>query len=344
MSEINLEKLLENMDSRKGCDIVYYIDDVLPARGRYAVLGMAGSGKTTVVFDQVLHISCGQDWMGHRTTPCRVLWLNLNDEPAIATKIRLDKMLHSLGLSQPPERLMIVNQSDWQDMPFSMKTKFETDNTYELINTWNTDILVVDSLRKFLPFKDQVMDVKPLRDLFNDYPDMVQLLIHHAQQKGITAAELFSSQDPGSYMANSSELARDVDGFFIVTGHTKNNILDHISLRAVSKRFTMLDRNIRIDVEQDGKTTFKLNYGGLYIPELRLEQKHIIDILKNAGKDGMSVSELVNSSETVLGRATVYRYIEELYDTGWIELVSRRGRGKRFYVLTEEGRKNLPAL
>lgn len=106
---------------------------------------------------------------------------------------------------------MIVNQSDWPDKTFSLKSRIEVDNTYELIGTWNPDIFVVDSLRKFLPFKDQVMNVKPLQTLYNDYPNMVHFFIHHAQQKGITAAELFSCEDPGSYMANSSELAREVE-------------------------------------------------------------------------------------------------------------------------------------
>lgn len=145
-------------------------------------------------------------------------------------------------------------------------------------------------------------------------------------------------------MANSSELAREVDGYFIVKGHTKDNLLDYVLLRAVSKRFTMLEKSIRIDIEQDGKTTYKLTYGGLYLAELRLEEKHIVDILKNADETGMSILELVASSQTALYRSTAYRYIEGLYDTGWIELVSRGIKGKRFYRLTDEGKKNIPAL
>lgn len=175
MTDVTLEKLFENMESRDGCDVGYYIEDVLPARGRYAV-GMAGSGKSTLILDQMLHVTSGKDWMGHKTTPCKVLWLNLNDEPVAALKIRVDKMLHSLGVSTAPSNLMIVNQSEWEDKTFSMNNKIEIDNTYELIDIWKPNIFVVDSLRKFLPFKDQVMNVKPLQALYSNYPNMVHFL------------------------------------------------------------------------------------------------------------------------------------------------------------------------
>ena len=140
MNDITLEKLLENMESRDGCDIGYYIEDVLPTQGRYVVIGMAGSGKSTLVLDQILHVTSGKNWMGHKTKPCKVLWLNLNDEPAAALKIRLDKMLHSLGMSLTPPNLIIVTQSDWPDSTFSMKNKIEIDNTYKFIDTCKPEV------------------------------------------------------------------------------------------------------------------------------------------------------------------------------------------------------------
>ena len=358
MAEITLKQMQANME-REYDDGPYYIENVVPGRGRYAFIGMAGAGKSTMVCHQVLHMSSGLPWMANKTRPCRVLWLNLNDEPADVLKKRMEMLRRGIGLDELPPNLMIVNQADWIGKLFGMHTAGAMDNTYRIIDEWQPDVFVIDSLRKFLPFKDQVMNVRPLHILSNEYPEMVQYYIHHAQQKGVTAAQLFTDRDPASYMANSSDLARDVDGYYIIRAFTKDNLLESIALRAVSKRYCMLPRPIKIDVRLSRRAhisprrfgepgeieAIELGYGGLYLPELRLEQMHIIDILaKHDGSYGLSIGEIVEASSTAVAISTTYRHIEELYQLGWIKLVARGERGKRFYELTEEGRKNVPAL
>ena len=358
MIEITLEEMLANME-RRDDDVEYYIEGVLPGRGRYAAIGLTSHGKTTLACHKMLHVTSGREWMGKKTRPGLVLWLNLNDEPSQVLKNRMHDLSRGMELDSLPPNLMIVNQSEYAGRPFGMHDDRGRDNTYRVIDLWHPDILVIDSLRKFLPFKDQVMNVRPLQMLSNDYPAMVQYYIHHAQQKGVTGAQVFTDKDPASYFANSSDLARDVDGYFVVRGFVRNELLEHIALRAVSKRYLLFPRPMKIDVEfirpiridpehygePSKQTALKLVYGGLYVPELRLEQKLIVDILaKQAGDTGLSVSEVVALSETAVARSTVYRNMEELYEAGWVELVSRGNRGKRFYRLTEEAKKSLPAL
>lgn len=358
MNEITMERLTANMEQGPA-DLEYHIEGVLPVGGRIAAVGLSGHGKSTLLLHQALHVTTGKDWMGHPTRPSSVLWLNLNDEPRDVVYMRERLLGRGMGLDAKPENLILVSQSEWPDQPFGMHSGDRVRNTFQLIDTCQPDILVIDSLRRFLPFKDQVMIVRPLHELTSHYPMMTQYYIHHAQQKGITATQLLTDEDPASYFANSSDLARDVDAFFVVKAFKRDERLERIVLRAVSKRFLVLPKPIQIDVqnlrraqfspnhygEPTGPSALVLVYGGLYAPELPLEQKHILDVLaKNAGDYGMSVRELVNASETAIALTTTYRHIEKLYEAGWIELVSRGDRGKRFYRVTAEGMKNLPAL
>jgi RecA-family ATPase len=76
MLEISEEEIITKMNDRTDCDIEYLIENVIPSKGRYAIIGLAGSGKTTLVLDQMVHVSLGTDWMGCKTNQGKILWLN----------------------------------------------------------------------------------------------------------------------------------------------------------------------------------------------------------------------------------------------------------------------------
>jgi len=312
----------------------YYVEKWIPTAGRYTTIGKAGSGKSTLLLHMAIHIAAGMNWLSYKTKQAKVLWLNCNDEPKAATGIRLIKMLNSLGIDKPDD-LTLVHQSDF-DYTFGLRTKEEKANMNFLLETFKPDILFIDSLRKILPFDNQVMMVNPLRDLYDHFPNMVLFPLHHAQEKGISSSELFTTDDPGSYMANSSELARDMDGYFVITSHLKNELIDYFGIRAVTKRCVLVNTLIRIDVVQDGKNTLELKHGGIFLAPLRLEQRHIIDILHEAGNEPLTVNGIRKGSHSSISQTTIYRYIEELFNSHWIETAKRGDRGRYFYQLTVE--------
>jgi DNA-binding MarR family transcriptional regulator len=310
----------------------YYIDKWIPASGRYTTIGKAGSGKSTLLLHIGIHMAAGMDWLGYKTKHAKVLWLNCNDEPKSATGTRLVKMLNSLEMEKPDD-LTLIHQSDFE-YTFGLRTREERENMHSLIEEFTPDIIFIDSLRKILPFDNQVMLVNPLRDLYEQFPNMVLFPLHHAQEKGISSSELFTTDDPGSYMANSSELARDMDGYFVITSHLKNELIDYFGIRAVTKRCILINDLIRIDVIQDGKNTLGLKHGGTFLAPLRLEERHIIDILHEAGNEPLTVNGIRKGSHSAISQATIYRYIEELFKANWIETAKRGDRGRYFYRLT----------
>jgi energy-coupling factor transporter ATP-binding protein EcfA2 len=310
----------------------YYIDQWIPTKGRYTTIGKAGSGKSTLLLHMAIHIAAGIDWLGNKTKQGRVMWLNCNDEPKPATGTRLKKMLNSLHIKKPDD-LVIIQQSDFPQT-FGLRNLEEKENLFTLIDIVKPDILFIDSLRKILPFDNQVMIVTPLRDIYRSFPNMVLFPLHHAQEKGITNSELFTTEDPSSYMANSAELARDVDGYFIITSHLKDELIEYFGVRAITKRCVLTGKLTRINVIQDGKTTLELIDGGLFLAPLRLEQRHIVDILYESIDEPLTVSGIRKGSHSAISQATIYRYIEDLYNSNWIETAGRGDRGKYFYRLT----------
>ena len=322
----------------------YYIDKVLPKTGLNVPFGKKGSGKSTLFLHMAIHIAAGLDWLGHKTTQARVLWLNY-DEPKLALSIRLNKMLNSLNISKPEDLIIFTPADDFPDETIGLQTDNAYINLCQLMSKFTPGALVVDSLRKIVTFDRQVMNVTPLYRLRKDFPETSLVPLAHAQEKGITSSELFIVEDPGSYMANSADLSRDADAYYVTMGILKkgnNSELDYICIKGVTKRYTVISKSMRANIIQN-EEAMEINDGGLYLPIPRLEQQQIITILAKSPHP-LSISEIVASGDTSVARSTANKYVGQLYEAEWIDVATRGDRGAMYYELTENSREHLKYL
>lgn len=67
--------------------IQWRVKGLLPATGIAAIYGPSGSGKSFLAKDLGACIALGQDWFGHRTTPCDVTYVMLEGEGGLRNRV-----------------------------------------------------------------------------------------------------------------------------------------------------------------------------------------------------------------------------------------------------------------
>jgi len=67
--------------------IQWRVKGLLPETGIAAIFGPSGSGKSFLAKDLGASIALGQDWFGHRTTPCDVTYVMLEGEGGLRNRV-----------------------------------------------------------------------------------------------------------------------------------------------------------------------------------------------------------------------------------------------------------------
>jgi RecA-family ATPase len=84
------------------------IDGLLHVGSKMVLGGGAKSFKTWTMIDLAVSVANGQPWMGRRTIECKVLYVNLEIQPAFFKK-RIAEILQRRGLSLQPGELDVWN-------------------------------------------------------------------------------------------------------------------------------------------------------------------------------------------------------------------------------------------
>ena len=334
----------------------YLVENYLPASCRAPILGPASVGKTWIYMDLSLHLTLGMNWMGQKVKQSKVLWLNLNDETKESNGNKLERLMRGLNISSKPPDLVVIQQSDWvnrddgkPDRHFDLLNDRNKNDVRWLLDTVKPDVMFADSMRKFVPIKQRVMDVVPFSEIFNEYKPLALCPLTHAQQKGITSHELLACDSPLDYFANSSDLARDIDCYSVIDNEKDDDgLVTRFFVRYCTKRAYVAGTPFVINVTQTPEM-FKLEYGGEYAPPLEPAHRIILDILNNnylrhdPDSPGMAIKDIIEASNRNINYGIAYRHMQLLDGMGFVKLISRR-LNKYIWTITPSGRRNLGVI
>jgi len=100
--------------------IQWRIKGLLPTTGIAAIFGPSGSGKSFLAKDLGACIALGEDWFGHRTTPCDVTYVMLEGEGGLRNRVEAweahnGKLLPS-GFKAMPQPFQLADPEQVQEL------------------------------------------------------------------------------------------------------------------------------------------------------------------------------------------------------------------------------------
>jgi hypothetical protein len=192
------------------------------------------------------------------------------------------------------------------------------------------------------------MEVEPFSALFNEFKPIAICPLTHAQQKGITSGDLFRADDPLSFIANSSDLAREIDCLSVLDNELNDDgkVIRFFMKYKVKRMYHVDGVPFVINLKQT-PDMLRLEYGGEYVEPLEPALRIILDILNDnyerhdPNSPALAMEDIIEASNGNVNKGTTaYRHMITLEKDGYIRLVSRR-LNKYLWTITSKGRKNL---
>lgn len=235
----------KDFENLKNIKVEWIIEDWLPKGDISAIVGKAGSFKTTLALHFAYAIAEGKlVFNKYNTKQSKVLYLN--EENNNATFLDMIKRVKN-GLD-------LINFSD--NIYFSLLENFKFDNSKDMeeiiafINKEGINILICDSFRRF--FLGQENDATLMNKLFNNFKAIRNrcsglniVLIHHTKKDNAQF-----KQDVRDMMRGSSDFINFLDSAIDISRkHGKDVIvINHAKIRA---RHEILGKVIAINTSDD---------------------------------------------------------------------------------------------
>lgn len=266
--------------------------------------GGSKSFKTWVQLDLALCVAYGEMWLGHKTIPGRVLFVNFEIQPAFFQR-RIIKIAEARGIVLQPDRLDI-----WNLRGFSAPYRLILPKIIERIKSSNYCLIVLDPIYKLYGSTNE-NDASEVAELMNALEEVCvktgsAILFGAHYSKGNQ-----SSKESIDRVSGSGVFARDPDtiipftrheeeGSFVIEPTLRN--LPPIQPFVVTWNYPLMERNDTLDP------------AALKQPGGRPKHHSGEDLLKVLG-NGLGGSEWSSACATAgISRATYFRVKKELLD------------------------------
>ena len=273
--------------------------DGLIARGTITLLGAhPKAGKTTLL------IHACREWLQQNR---RVVYLSEDSRPVWRERVKRFPELGALILNAIP--------------------RAHPENWARAIRELEPDIVIVDTVRRFMPAKDEndsasvSAALAPFVDLTEHLPRTAIVLVHHTKKS-------LSSEGEITDIAGSHAFTAEVDAILLlapVSEHKRQRILTPIAGRL----WTLSPEPLVLELAEDGSEYRVLGTADEVLPEThaRSTREKILHALRVLGKaTAEEVVEHLRSGGEVVASSHVRNMLAELVHEG---VVAREGDGKR---------------
>ena len=137
-------KILWPSDVSAIAPIQWRLKHVLPATGLAAIFGPSGSGKSFLAFDLAAAISQGNDWFGIRTYQSPIVYVMLEGEGGIKTRLQALEQAHG---PLPAKGFGVIAQ------PFQITTPQDIIDLSEVVPM--ESVVFIDTLNRAAPTSDE---------------------------------------------------------------------------------------------------------------------------------------------------------------------------------------------
>ncbi len=174
--------------------IQWRVKGLLPTTGIAAIFGPSGSGKSFLAKDLGACIALGQDWFGHRTTPCDVTYVMLEGEGGLRNRVEAWEAHNGKRL---PFGFKAMPQ------PFQLAEPEQVDELAALLPPWG--VVIIDTFNRAAPGLDE-----------NSSQDMGRILAGMKRLQEITGGLVLvvhhTGKDASKGMRGHSSLLAALDG------------------------------------------------------------------------------------------------------------------------------------
>ena len=174
--------------------IQWRVKGLLPTAGIAAIFGPSGSGKSFLAKDLAASIALGQDWFGHRTTPCDVTYVMLEGEGGLRNRVEAWEAHNGKLL---PSGFKALAQ------PFQLADPEQVEELGAILPTGG--VVIIDTLNRSAPGMDE-----------NSSQDMGRILAGMKRLQALTGGLVLvvhhTGKDASKGMRGHSSLHAALDG------------------------------------------------------------------------------------------------------------------------------------
>ena len=192
----------------------WQIHGLIPRPSKINLIGAPKEGKTFLAFGAAACVASGRDFLGHKTEPGKVLYLQF--DTGLATWDEMQRKLVESGVNFPPGLLQIHPE----DIKRPLNVLLSDSRAYlkGIVKGSDPDLVVLDTLRKVHSAdENDSTEMKVVGDALDEvFGDVALLLLHHARK---IPAEVLEP-DPAQSGRGSSAIMADADGLWLLHRNT----------------------------------------------------------------------------------------------------------------------------
>jgi len=273
--------------------------DGLIARGTLTLLGAhPKAGKTTLL------IHACREWLQQNR---RVVYLSEDSRPVWRERVKRFPELGALILNAIP--------------------RAHPENWARAVRELEPDIVIVDTIRRFMPAKDEndsasvSLALAPFVDLQQELPRTAIVLVHHTKKS-------LSSEGEITDIAGSHAFTAEVDAILLlapVREHKRQRILTPIAGRL----WTLSPEPLVLELSEDASEYRVVGTAEEVLPETHTQSTKgkILDALRVLGLATVDeVSDYLRAQGEQVSKRTIHHHLTQLHAEG---AVNREGRGTR---------------
>ncbi len=273
--------------------------DGLIARGTITLLGAhPKAGKTTLL------IHACREWLQQGL---RVVYLSEDSRPVWRERVKRFPELGALILNAIP--------------------RAHPENWAQAVRELEPDIVIVDTVRRFMPAKDEndsasvSLALAPFVDLQQELPRTAIVLVHHTKKS-------LSSEGEITDIAGSHAFTAEVDAILLlapVREHKRQRILTPIAGRL----WTLSPEPLVLELSEDGSEYRVVGTAEEVLLETHTQSTKgkILDALRVLGLATVDeVSDYLRAQGEQVSKRTIHHHLTQLHAEG---AVNREGRGTR---------------
>jgi DNA-binding transcriptional ArsR family regulator len=273
--------------------------DGLIARGTLTLIGAhPKAGKTTLL------IHACREWLQQGL---RVVYLSEDSRAIWRERVKRFPELSALILNTIP--------------------RAHPENWARAVREQEPDMVIVDTIRRFMPAKDEndsasvSLALTPFVDLQQELPRTAIVLVHHTKKS-------LSSDGEITDIAGSHAFTAEVDAILLlapVREHKRQRILTPIAGRL----WTLSPEPLVLELSEDGSEYRVVGTAEEVLPETHAQSTrekilHALRVLESATVD--EIAEYLQEHREHIPKRTIHHHLAQLYAEG---AVNREGRGTR---------------
>ncbi|BCW94683.1 MAG: AAA family ATPase [Fimbriimonadales bacterium] len=295
-----LRELLQNDASEPIEYLPLLGTDGLIARGTITLLGAhPKAGKTTLL------IHACREWL---RLGLKVVYLSEDPQPVWRLRVGQFPELAELILNAIPR----AHPERWA----------------QAIEATQPDLVIVDTIRRFLPARDEndsasvSTALAPFIDLAQRLPRTAIVLVHHTKKNLSPEGEITD-------IAGSHAFTAEVDAILLlapVREHNRQRLLTPIAGRL----WTLSPEPLVLELSEDGSAYAVRGVASEVLPETRAHstKEKILQAIQELGRATVDeVFEHLRENGEHVSKRTVYNHLDALYSGGLVEREGSRGRG-----------------